>query len=92
MKRPFEKLACGVAAGVLVTCMKGCGAVPYLGVALHSEGLDAPEVKLENPIGIAGIRIEIPEARINIEHHSGLIVTEEGYGYTFISFQKDLFQ
>lgn len=61
------------------------GCTVYGGVAMHSEGLDAPEVTLENPIGIVGAEAEFSDGyKLFVEHHSGIEDFEDGYGYNLI--------
>ena len=61
------------------------GCTVYGGVAMHSESWDAPEVSLENPIGIVGGELETTDnIKLFIEHHSGITDLEHGYGYNLI--------
>lgn len=64
------------------TMIQGCAL--NVGTAIHSNGLDAPEVKLDNPIFIARATKEIGESVTGFcEHHSGIFTREDGLGYNF---------
>ncbi len=63
--------------------LQGC--TVYGGVAMHSTGLDAPEVTLKNPIGILGAEAQVTEQiDLFVEHHSGITDDEDGYGYNLV--------
>lgn len=71
-----------LASSIAIT---GCSAKPYTGIAAHSTGADAPEVLLENPLGLIGVEwmCGVENLRCGFEHHSGLLAEEVGGGYNF---------
>lgn len=64
---------------LIVLFVQGC--TTYVGLGIHSEKYGAPEITLENPIGIIGLSKSYGDFDLFIEHHSGLFVREDGTGY-----------
>lgn len=65
-----------------ILLLNGCSY--YIGVGIHTEGLDRPDVDLDNPIFVGGGKYSYKEYDIFLEHHSGIFDTEAGSGYNLL--------
>ena len=68
-------------AGV-VFFVSGC--TTYIGLGYHPMHSDAPEMLVENPVGIVGGSTQFGDFDLFAEHHSGLLVRDVGAGYNLV--------
>lgn len=64
---------------LLTLLLNGC--TTYVGIAMNDQEGSAPEIHLDNPVGIVGGSMEVGDFELFIEHHSGIFYREQGYGY-----------
>jgi len=55
-----------------------------VGLAMHSNAYDGPEVRLSNPLGTVEAGIQSGRYKVYFEHISGLSTVEEGAGLNMI--------
>lgn len=69
----------------IAAILSGCSSL-YMGLGVHPRGADAPEIQLDNPIGIFGGEMElVSKDRLHVisffDHYSGLFQMESGIGF-----------
>lgn len=69
---------------VVLFILSGCTSL-HVGVGVHPESLDQPEINLDNPIGLIGGEAEISNNVVGFfDHYSGLFEREYGYGFNVV--------